>query len=108
MGRKELSEICLMVVEDAHRAVSGSHPLSELIRTCLLQRAEFRILAYTDCKLDKVGQLQSIVMNLQVDLIRSLSSIREEVSLTFASPRMCKLYISISEDIRRIGNELLK
>ncbi|VDM08923.1 unnamed protein product [Wuchereria bancrofti] len=108
MGRKELSEICLMVVEDAHRAVSGSHPLSELIRTCLLQRAEFRILAYTDCKLDKVGQLQSIVMNLQIDLIRSLSSIREEVSLTFASPRMCKLYISISEDIRRIGNELLK
>ncbi|KAK6100644.1 hypothetical protein QQG55_1505 [Brugia pahangi] len=107
-GRKELSEICLMVVEDAHRAISGSHPVSELIRNCILQKAEFRILAYTDCKLDKVGELQLIVMNLQIDLIRSLSSIREEISLTFASPKMCKLYINISDDIRHIGNELLK
>ncbi|VIO90091.1 Uncharacterized protein BM_BM12172 [Brugia malayi] len=107
-GRKELSEICLMVVEDAHRAISGSHPVSELIRNCILQKAEFRILAYTDCKLDKVGELQLIVMNLQIDLIRSLSSIREEISLTFASPKMCKLYINISDDISHIGNELLK
>ncbi|VDN85364.1 unnamed protein product [Brugia pahangi] len=97
-----------MVVEDAHRAISGSHPVSELIRNCILQKAEFRILAYTDCKLDKVGELQLIVMNLQIDLIRSLSSIREEISLTFASPKMCKLYINISDDIRHIGNELLK
>uniref|UniRef100_A0A0R3S690 Helicase ATP-binding domain-containing protein n=1 Tax=Elaeophora elaphi TaxID=1147741 RepID=A0A0R3S690_9BILA len=107
-GREELSEICLIVVEDAHRAISGSHPLSQLIRNCILEKAKFRVLAYTDCKVDKVGQLQLIVMNLQIDLIRSLSSIREEVSLAVASPRMCKLYITISEDMHRIGNELLK
>lgn len=58
--------------------------------------------------MDKIGQLQLIVMNLQIDLIRSLSSIREEVSLAVASPRMNKLYITISENMRRVGNELLK
>ncbi|EJD74417.1 hypothetical protein LOAG_18265 [Loa loa] len=107
-GREELSKICLMIVEDAHRAISGSNPLSELIRNCILQKAKFRVLAYTDCKVDKVGQLQLIVMNLQIDLIRSLSSIREEISLVFASPRISKFYITINEDIRHIGKELLK
>lgn len=71
-------------------------------------KAKFRVLAYTDSKVDKVGQLQLIVMNLQIDLIRSLSSIKEEVSLAVASPRMYKLYITINEDMRRFGNELLK
>ncbi|VBB28589.1 unnamed protein product [Acanthocheilonema viteae] len=107
-GKEELSEICLIVVEDAHRAISGSHPLSELIRNCILEKAKFRVLAYTDCKVDKVAQLQLIVMNLQIDLIRSLSSIREEVSLAIASPRMYKLYITISRNMRRLGSELLK
>ncbi|CAG9537461.1 unnamed protein product [Cercopithifilaria johnstoni] len=107
-GREELSEICLIIVEDAHRAMSGSHPLSELIRNCILEKGKFRVLAHTSCKVDKIGQLQLIVMNLQIDLIRSLSSIREEVSLAVASPRMYKLYIPISEDMRRVGNELLK
>ncbi|VDK78898.1 unnamed protein product [Onchocerca ochengi] len=107
-GRKELSEICLMVVEDAHRAVSGSHPLSELIRNCILEKAKFRILAYTDYKMKKVGQLQLVVMNLQIDLIRSLSSIRDDVSLAIASPRMYKFYVTIDEDMLRIGNEVLK
>lgn len=65
-------------------------------------------MAYTNCKVDKVGQLQLIVMNLQIDLIRSLSSIRKEVSLAVASPRMYKLYVTISEDMHRVGNELLK
>lgn len=65
-------------------------------------------MAYTDCKLDKVGQLQLIAMNLQIDLIRSLSSIREEISSIFASPRMQKIYVAISDDIRRVGDELLK
>ncbi|VDO39308.1 unnamed protein product [Onchocerca flexuosa] len=97
-----------MVVEDAHRAVSGSHPLSELIRNCILEKANFRILAYTDYKMNKVGQLQLVVMNLQIDLIRSLSSIREDVSSVIASPRMYKFYVTIDEDMLRIGNELLK
>lgn len=41
MGREELSEICLLVVEDAHRAISGSHPLSELIRGCILEKVSY-------------------------------------------------------------------
>ncbi|KAM3724474.1 Histone acetyltransferase Tip60 [Dirofilaria immitis] len=107
-GREELSGICLIVVEDAHRALSGSHPLCELIRNCILEKAKFRVLAYTDYRVDKVGQLQLIVMNLQIDLIRSLSSIKEDVSLAITSPRMYKLYVTIDEDMLRIGNELLK
>uniref|UniRef100_A0A915PNT5 histone acetyltransferase n=1 Tax=Setaria digitata TaxID=48799 RepID=A0A915PNT5_9BILA len=104
----ELSEICLMVVEDAHRAVSGSHPLVKLIRNCILAKAKFRVLAITDCQIDKVGQLQLIVMNLQIDLIRSLSSIREDVSLAVASPRLCKLYVTIDDNMRRVRNQLLE
>lgn len=38
MGTEELSKVCLMIVEDAHRAAVGSHPLSELIRTCILAK----------------------------------------------------------------------
>ncbi|VDN01167.1 unnamed protein product [Thelazia callipaeda] len=106
--KEGLSEICLIVVEDAHRAMSGSHPLSTLIRNCIFAKATFRVLAYMDYKIDNVGQLQLIVMNLQIDLIRSLSFLKDDVSLTVASHRMQKVYVKIDDKMRRVAKELLK
>ncbi|VDN24319.1 unnamed protein product [Gongylonema pulchrum] len=107
-NEKALREVCLVVVEDAHRAISGSHPVCELIRNCIFAQARFRVLAYTDCRIEKVGQLQLIVMNLQIDLIRSLNSIKNEVSLALASPRMMKVYVPINDDMHRIAKEMIK
>lgn len=76
------------------------------LHMCLLQ-ATFRILAYTDCKIQKVGQLQLMIMNLQIDAIRSLSFFTNDISLVLASPRMKKIFVETSDEMRKVRKELI-
>lgn len=66
------------------------------------------MLALTDCKIDKVGQLQLLVMNLQIDLIRSLRHLSKDISVVLSSPRMQKVYVSVDDEMRIVAKELIE
>ncbi|VDM40385.1 unnamed protein product [Toxocara canis] len=102
------SDVCLVVADDAQRAVSGSHMLCEMIRTFILNKGNFRILALTDNRITKVASLQLIVMNLQIGLIRSQSAFKDDISLTVSSPRMQEIYVSITHEMELVANALVE